>query len=98
VPRVDALQSPVAVTVDSHDRVFVADPGAKAVHVFDFIRSKYGLLDGAATVCAIRSRSLWTVKTIYMSSTGAAEQCSSTTRLGNFAAIWGNSEGRIVLR
>ena len=46
VPRVDALQSPVAVTVDSHDRVFVADPGAKVVHVFDFIRSKYGLLDG----------------------------------------------------
>src|ERR1039457_1407567 len=44
VPRVDALQSPSAVTVDSHDRVFVADPAAKAVHVFDFVRSKYGLL------------------------------------------------------
>jgi hypothetical protein len=48
VPRVDALQSPSAVTVDSHDRVFVADPGAKAVHVFDFVRSKYAPLDGGS--------------------------------------------------
>ncbi len=46
VTRVDALQSPSAVTTDSNHRVFVADPGAKAVHVFDFIRSKYGRLDG----------------------------------------------------
>jgi len=45
VTRVDALQSPSAVTTDSNHRVFVADPGAKAVHVFDFIRSKYGLLE-----------------------------------------------------
>jgi DNA-binding beta-propeller fold protein YncE len=44
--RVDALQSPAAVTTDSNHRVFVADPGAKAVHVFDFIRSKYTCLDG----------------------------------------------------
>ena len=44
--RVDALRSPSAVTTDSNHRVFVADPGAKAVHVFDFIRSKYGRLDG----------------------------------------------------
>jgi DNA-binding beta-propeller fold protein YncE len=45
-PRVDVLQSPSAVTTDSKDRVFVADPGAKAVHVFDFIHSKYRLLRG----------------------------------------------------
>lgn len=43
--RVDALQSPSAVTTDSKHRVFVADPGAQAVHIFDFIRSKYGRLD-----------------------------------------------------
>ena len=43
--RVDALQSPSAVTTDSNHRVFVADPRANAVHVFDFIRSRYGLLD-----------------------------------------------------
>ena len=42
--RVDALQSPSAVTTDSNHRVFVADPDAKAVHVFDFTHSKYGLL------------------------------------------------------
>lgn len=41
----DALQSPTAVATDSKQRVFVADPGAHVVHVFDFIRSKYGRLD-----------------------------------------------------
>ena len=45
VTRVDALKSPSAVATDSTQRVFVADPGAQAVHVFDFIHSKYGLLD-----------------------------------------------------
>ena len=46
VIRVDALQSPSAVATDSNHRIFVADPGAKAVHVFDFIHSKYGRVDG----------------------------------------------------
>lgn len=32
------------MTTDSNSRVFVADPGANAVHVFDFGRSKYHLL------------------------------------------------------
>lgn len=45
VTRVDVLRSPSGVTTDSNHRVFVADPGAKAVHIFDFIRSKYGRLD-----------------------------------------------------
>jgi hypothetical protein len=40
------MHSPSAVTTDSNHRVFVADPGAQAVHIFDFIRSKYGRLDG----------------------------------------------------
>jgi DNA-binding beta-propeller fold protein YncE len=43
--RMDALQSPSALTTDSNDRVFVADASAKAVHIFDFVHSKYGLLD-----------------------------------------------------
>ncbi len=47
VTRVDALRSPSAVTTDSKHRVYVADPGAKAVHVFDFIRRKYSRLDGS---------------------------------------------------
>lgn len=46
VTRVDVLQSPSAVATDSNHRVFVADPGAQAVHIFDFIRSKYGRLEG----------------------------------------------------
>jgi len=44
-PRVDALQSPSAVVTDSNHRVFVADPGADVVHIFDFVHSKYALLD-----------------------------------------------------
>lgn len=43
--RVDVLQSPSAVATDSQHRVFVADPGAKTVHVFDFAHSKYSHLD-----------------------------------------------------
>lgn len=44
-PRLDALRSPSALTTDSNGRIFVADPSAKAVHVFDFVQSKYSLLD-----------------------------------------------------
>ena len=44
-PRVDSLQSPSAVVTDSNHRIFVADPGANVVHVFDFGHSKYALLD-----------------------------------------------------
>ena len=43
--RVDVLHSPTALTTDSKHRVFVADPGANTVHVFDFIRSKYSLVE-----------------------------------------------------
>ena len=46
VTRVDALQSPSAVATDSKQRIFIADPGARAVHIFDFIGSKYGRLVG----------------------------------------------------
>ncbi len=42
--REDALRSPSALTTDSNHRVFVADPGANTVHVFDFTHSKYSLL------------------------------------------------------
>jgi DNA-binding beta-propeller fold protein YncE len=42
---VDALHSPTALTTDSNGRIFVADPAAKTVHVFDFVQQKYSLLD-----------------------------------------------------
>jgi DNA-binding beta-propeller fold protein YncE len=45
VAPVNALQSPSAVTTDSNHHVFVADPGANAVHVFDFSHAKYSLLE-----------------------------------------------------
>jgi len=43
--RAEAMRSPSAVTTDSSHRVFVADPGAQTVHIFDFVRSKYDRLD-----------------------------------------------------
>ncbi len=43
--RVDALKSPVALTTDSGNRVFVADPAARAVHIFDLAHSRYGHVD-----------------------------------------------------
>jgi DNA-binding beta-propeller fold protein YncE len=46
VTRVNVLQSPSAVTTDSKHRVYVADPGTRAVHIFDFVHSKYGRLEG----------------------------------------------------
>jgi DNA-binding beta-propeller fold protein YncE len=46
--HVDALQAPSAVATDSKHRVFVADPGAKTVHVFDFVHSKYSRLGGGS--------------------------------------------------
>jgi len=44
VTHVDALKSPSAVATDSKHRIFVADPGAHAVHIFDFVQSKYSRL------------------------------------------------------
>jgi len=47
--RVDTLKSPAAVAGDSSRRIFVADPGAGTVHVFDFARGKYSHLDSASS-------------------------------------------------
>ena len=57
--REDALRSPSALTTDSNHRVFVADPGAGTVHVFDFIHSKYSVLErnmGAPVSLAVDGR------------------------------------------
>jgi DNA-binding beta-propeller fold protein YncE len=43
-PTIDALQYPFAITTDSSHRIFITDPGAQAVHIFDFVHSKYSLL------------------------------------------------------
>jgi sugar lactone lactonase YvrE len=42
---VTGLQSPAAIATDSSDRVFVADRGAKTVHIFDVVHGKYRLLE-----------------------------------------------------
>jgi DNA-binding beta-propeller fold protein YncE len=44
-PHIESLQSPAAVVTDAAGRIFVADPGARSVHVFDPPHSKYSLLD-----------------------------------------------------
>ncbi len=44
-PHIESLQSPAAVVTDAAGRIYVADPGARSVHVFDPPHSKYGLLD-----------------------------------------------------
>jgi hypothetical protein len=43
--HIESLQSPAAVVTDAIGRIFVADPGAKSIHVFDPPHSKYSLLD-----------------------------------------------------
>jgi len=59
---VEVLQSPSALTTDSNHRVFVADPGANTVHIFDFVHSKYSHLEkyyyvpGAPVSLAVDSR------------------------------------------
>ncbi len=45
-PAADALQDPYSVTTDSAHRIFVTDIRAGAVHVFDFVHSRYSLLHG----------------------------------------------------
>jgi sugar lactone lactonase YvrE len=45
VTRMSVLRSPSAIATDSSHRIFVADFGAGAVHIFDFVSSRYSLLD-----------------------------------------------------
>jgi len=40
------LQRPLAVTTDSSHRLYVTDISGAAVHVFDYLRSKYSVLKG----------------------------------------------------
>jgi len=44
-PEYHFLVRPYSVVTDSHDRVIVADPGARGVHIFDFAQQKYKFLD-----------------------------------------------------
>jgi 6-bladed beta-propeller/NHL repeat len=46
LPATHVLQEPNSVTTDSTHRIFVTDVSAGAVHVFDFVHSKYSVLRG----------------------------------------------------
>ncbi len=43
-PAYHSLIRPYSVTTDSKDRIIVSDPGAKGVHIFDFVQQKYKFL------------------------------------------------------
>ena len=45
-PDYRRLVRPYGITTDSHGRIIVADPGAMAVHIFDFDKKKYHRLGG----------------------------------------------------
>lgn len=46
--HIDTLKSPAAIATDSAHRIFVADPGANIVHIFDLERGRYAHLTGTA--------------------------------------------------
>lgn len=43
---IDRMVAPYAMTTDRAQRIFVTDPGAGVVHIFDFEHAKYALLGG----------------------------------------------------
>ncbi|MGB7495820.1 MAG: 6-bladed beta-propeller [Candidatus Acidiferrum sp.] len=48
-PTIDHLVAPYAVTTDHKQRVFVTDPQAGVLHIFDFAQSRYSMLGGRAS-------------------------------------------------
>ncbi len=44
-PQVDAMIKPMAVAVDKKGRVYVADPAAKRIHIFETARKKYRFIE-----------------------------------------------------
>jgi DNA-binding beta-propeller fold protein YncE len=44
-PEFREMIRPYGIAVDSHDRVIVTDPAISAVHLFDFAKHKYRLID-----------------------------------------------------
>lgn len=49
-PEYHYLVRPYSITVDSHGRIIVSDPGAEGVHIFDFNQHKYKFIQRAGTV------------------------------------------------
>lgn len=45
-PNWRTMVRPYDVATDSHDRLIVTDPGALAVHIFDFAKNKYTRIEG----------------------------------------------------
>jgi sugar lactone lactonase YvrE len=45
-PDLHSLVRPYGITTDSQNRIIVTDPGARAVHVFDFAKRKYHRMEG----------------------------------------------------
>jgi hypothetical protein len=62
----DKLVGPHSVATDSTQRIFVADPNAGVVHVFDFGQSQYSTLKGRGTGRPSPTASPSTVRTMFM--------------------------------
>lgn len=46
-PEWHSLVRPYSIATDSHGRIFITDPGARGVHLFDFEHKKYKFLHGS---------------------------------------------------
>ena len=46
-PEMHKMERPFEVATDSQKRILITDPGARAVHIFDFKRNKYQRLEGS---------------------------------------------------
>ena len=90
--RVEALQAPSAVATDSQHRVFVADPGAKTVHVFDFIRSKYSRLGSSDRLHAPSALSVDGHDNLYVIDT-SSRTVLVYDRAGKFRRYFGKLRG-----
>ncbi len=44
-PKIDAMVKPMGVAVDGKGRIYVADPAAKRIHVFDTKKKKYRFIE-----------------------------------------------------
>ena len=85
--RVDALQSPSAVTTTRSTVSSWPIPALRRCTSSILFTRDTAVWRDEATACRIPSRSPWMVKTIYMWATRTMETYSSTTRQESFAII-----------
>ena len=92
-PPIDKLISPQAVITDATGRVFVADPEAGVVHVFDFAQSRYTILkDRENRMRSPVALALDRDDNLYVADTGLAAVLVFDSK-GKFLRYLGKDEG-----